>query len=567
MKRNHADIWNPDFDYRRAAADPYEIFAVIADFPSVTFAEDRLLVQLIDYWKGLCKRYPAIGADLNIRVAGSCQLLVEWTHRLARKDSRRLIMVCHTDRDGFWADECHEALSGELLIGARPSGGWEIGRGLQDADVWVVAGSGRDVYYYEGKIVGLRDEQGKSINPSAAGDRRKEVSIPRSIDISVSADVSGNLKSLVQFINDKSQPVTAHYRFSFYESTASKQDAEMEAKLDKRHSLDPATGVIRSSCIDNLAGVAAATSALTRLAVENANTNASVMYTVGEEARMVGLVDLAARMDDSLYRHADAVTWVVVDSSDVAKAFSVGLDSWKSWRLDLSSDQSGSIPQLEQVRTSVQDSAFWDRAVPGETVSCRDDVAAVRLEDRAMIYDLAVARFLFQSALDAREILGDVRSDPHIRRRYKMISPWLASAMLGRPSMFQGGVSEVSVLNMLGDIADALGAKRPRIRCGGIAIPLSNYRNVFGDRGVGPEITHYGAVLSAAAILYSACLTHHHYVFAPSSEVRYVGHAYPNMSQTSEIAVQKTVAIWNDKQTQSKLNRIADVLKLEELTL
>ncbi len=148
-------------------------------------------------------------------------------------------------------------------------------------------------------------------------------------------------------------------------------------------------GEIYAYGVDNAAGVAVATSVLTDVVSSGAPVNVSVLYTSGEEAGFVGLLDGIAHLATEAGSRMAKWTWIVVDSSDQGKSRVCRIDQW--------------LAEVE--RPQVEPALFEeDSSAPAETqLRCPLRCAAVRRGDRSHYFEPATARMLYQAGLQARQ--------------------------------------------------------------------------------------------------------------------------------------------------------------------
>ena len=233
------------------------------------------------------------------------------------------------------------------------------------------------------------------------------------------------------------------------------------------------------------------------LVLRNAPVNASVLYTIGEEGGMLGVLDLVRGLYSGTAGGVprDAV-WIIVDGSNRTMATRIGLDAWK---------------ELRWIRGDLSPDAAPD-GPPAGPVSM--ETVAIRLEDRWTVYDPGAALLLYQAALTARariatsrrdaERFGAPNRDPRNDADHAALKG-ISHADLGLAGMFHGGACEATALNLAPLLARADGAgKFAPMRVGALAIPLRNHGNIMTGQLM-YEQCHTGALRSAVQVLASAC--------------------------------------------------------------
>jgi hypothetical protein len=390
------------------------------------------------------------------------QLLVSWNG--AGPGKRRLIIVAHTDHEGFLVrDELphdHQARrSGRVWVAdddeghptvwlrAEDPGGGGIETWHKNANVRVVLGQSRDDARLSGRVVEIVD--------AAPGERPY-------VKVRISLGPGDEPYEVRDRIANHPWPVSVS---SVFES-----DPIFPAP-DGRKSSEP----LSAPFVDNCAGVAVATAVLRALIDRDVAANVSVLYTTGEEAGFLGLLTMLKGLDCAASHEYENAIWIVVDASSHEGSSRTGLDDWRAQRI---------IAKDDTVLTS-------DR--------CPMDVTAIRLEDRCTIFDYSVALFLYQASLRVKSRLD----------RSPFRDSWRWYKNIGVAGAFVHGECEATVLARYGSVRKQIaGCSNPQsLKVGSLAIPVMNYRNYagFGSHTIQPEVTRVGALTSAGFVLFEAC--------------------------------------------------------------
>ena len=549
-----ASVWGrgESKDYAAVAADPYEFFRHISAVNSVTTSEDRLFGALLSYWKDYRERDPSKRDRLTIRRVGKAQVAVQWR---GLPDTRRgIVCVAHTDREGFLLSEHSVQNDRSIKFKGLPANGGSLDRASLGAEVVVAVGTGKEVHRCLGRIVEHVTAAGKAWSPGS-GEKPEHCFVQTApLRHDALAEAGGRLS--------QGEPATANYAFDFSDRDSPRGDLGTLQKTSVAHRLDEDSGDLRASCLDNFAGVSAATSALTRVVEKGMRANLTVLYSIGEEARMLGMLDILMNeplfLMDSL---AQDDLWLVLDSSDVNHSYSVSLEAWARARRD--NLALGPVPPMHDADGPAYED---DRMEAPEFGPCSDELCSVRLEDKATIFDPGVARFLFQAQIGSLALMEQrIQSTPTVRARIERYRgrDWIRRHPI-LPGMFQGGVCEATPLGLLGQIGEALGQPLRtdrRLTIGSVAIPLWNYRCVAGDSRVTPERTHYMALLSAAALVDRAAELFPYARLAGRGAPRFrSADSDSRMSSSVAEAVERTRDHWNRPETQKHIDKLADWL-------
>ena len=281
----------------RSRFGPLAVYEQLLELASVTFFERRMYLWLISYWqaaKTLVEAGDLPAGRLDWGLVGRGQLIVNWTGR--PRDPRRLVLVVHTDREGFLVEELRDSAPDEdLLFNMQHCVEYRIPEAHVGQAVRLDVGTGGHQASYRGRLASIEGERGKAT-----------LKIKR-------RDLTGDVFHLKEQIGGRR--VSAQYVF----------DPKWEL----------IGTALRAPCVDNFAGVSVATAAVAKIALEasaNPGTNVSVLYTTGEEAGMVGAISLLERNENRLLRSSANTTWVVIDSSNVDEGRRIGIDRWRELR-------------------------------------------------------------------------------------------------------------------------------------------------------------------------------------------------------------------------------------------
>jgi hypothetical protein len=431
------------------------------------------------YWKSLLKNAGDERLPFCWRRTSGGLLAAVWTGNSGSR--KRTVLVCHTDREGYVIKDSADLISKQIVIGEQPYVE-KVEDKRRGAQVEVAYGLGENESRLPAKTL-TEDEA------AAAGLRLK----PNRVAIRLANASTAELETLRRACASPWPAVVACHAFGALGKLGVGRDGDF----------------IEAASVDNAAGVAVCTAVLSDVVRDGKPVNLTVLYTTGEESGFLGALSMGCE-DGWIGAEADEdVLWLVVDGSDVRQSRLAGLGAWRSFRFG----------------TSVHD-ARWDEVLPEEPGSAWRalspmDVAAVRLEDRASIFEMSGALILYQAALAVRNrLLGETvrhmeRPKGHVRVR---------AANLGATAVFHGGVCEASVLSHLEEIQNAAGVSRQAgdWRCGALALPMQNYR--FEATGqLEPEITTVGVINSAYLIALEACRLHMDYWYAFKSAQGYRG--------------------------------------------
>jgi hypothetical protein len=460
--------------------DPLLIFDAIADIASVSCAEHRLYEWLLkDHWRKVLDAVSVV-EGLAIEMLPGSQLAVHWTGDTTT--ARRLVLVCHTDRDGYILHNEARRHDGGLLVAAERPHPLDLPRrpaefARRHQEIAVVCGHGDAEVRVPATIA--------YVNSDVMGKKCDGAVVVR-VD-GLAADQGSALQELLKLPKGT---VTAHHVFNVTE----RRQARPERIL--------AWG------LDNGAGVAVSTSVITQLVHSREPLNASVIYTTGEKYGFTGLLEHIFRDAKRIAENKEVVAWIVVDSSDAGRARLLGLDQWRRTRL---------TPDGHGIR----DISLEADVLPSIGLRCTTKTGVIRLEDLVSVFDLSAARMLYQAALHVRgqllttlEKLDPVQAD---------LPPPGASGVL------VGGRCEATVLTHLNDLLELLGLpQRPQDSVASLAIPVRNWRLLNRDQittTIQPEETHARALDTARDILLAACRLHRSYDYPPASPSGFRLHA------------------------------------------
>ncbi|MDP9175717.1 MAG: hypothetical protein M3O30_17895 [Planctomycetota bacterium] len=480
---------SPDKDPARSAVD---LFHAVTQRTGVTYAESRVFDWLLRvYWPSVKPMAIGDGASsipkLRARFVADSQLLVEWTGNPSNA-GRRLVMVAHTDSEGYVLLNEYVVDGDDLLVaGISPTDMAD----REDVEKWR-KGSPLAV------MVGL---DGLEAAPSAIVTGKVEAiaETPTGqeqfgggrVVVRLQFQSVDDHKLVLAALAGPAGTVTAVHAFS--QSTGRGVDIKD-------------SGEVVAYGVDNAAGVAVATKVLTDLVLNGEGVNASVLYSTGEEAGFIGLLNWIAQDGRGLAEQAADWTWVVVDSSSQIRSGVRQLDQW--------------VASASASQGAPTEAHAGERR---ESELCPMRCASVRLGDKKRYYEPATARMLYQAALEAR------REHQHAVEHGLSQHPnyqWIDGQWLGVCGVFKGGFCEASVLMCLDELIEVYAGgsppdavpvgQKPRARFGSIAIPIMNYRNepqgAASDGNIElipfPERTHLGALNSAVLILRQACRLH-----------------------------------------------------------
>jgi putative aminopeptidase FrvX len=393
---------------------------------------------LRDYWIEVAERVSGDG-QLAVRVCAGGQLLVRWR---GSGDGRRLLLFCaHVDREGYSVSNGGHSGRTEVCI---ERGLGEIEQERLGAHVAFCGGRGCVEDLGRGVIADISASE-----PNRALVECESAAVSEAVKVRVAEGVG----------------VSAHHVF-----------------VDVPEEGMESGPFLVGNAIDNCAGVAIASCVVALAAVKGFEADVAVLYTVGEEKGFLGA--LGAVYDwESVIDDTDEVVVVVLDASSQPESFQVALERWESLRHGEA-----------VVGKDIDDLCSKGVWMPSR---CAFDIACVRAEDAATIFDAGPARLLYQAAIairndaargEALEYL-DVSAVEKVGRK------------LGQVGAFIGGFCEGSVLTQWAALRRALGlpaGSGPRV--GSIAIPIMNYRFLAG-KTVQPEKCATTAVMTAAEML------------------------------------------------------------------
>jgi hypothetical protein len=443
-----------------------QLLECVGKVPAVSGAESRLYGWLLrEHWHQVSRSAPA-PARMELAFVGGDQLAVHWNGEPSSQ--RRVIITTHVDRDGYLVGPGYRDERGSLFVEGRRVRPARLGKVREGETVEVNVGADE-----------LPDSLTAELwrtDETLAGAQRDGHVVLR-----VPQREGGDLHTLARRISARGQVVTAHHVFG----------------LPSTITIEKTRGATLGWGIDNAAGVAVATCVLTKLIMEEAMVNASVIYTTGEKRRFAGLLAMIEHDSVELSRSGAENLWIAIDCSDAQWSHMVGLDEWRHVRLT-----AGPRRRSDAIL----------RAKPAATPKS----AFIRLEDRDCCFDLSTSSFLYQAALGARAKLQAESSE----RKRSDAPRLLDDRSLGGAAVFWGGVCEAGVLSHLHEVLARLGHEpRGSHRVGSIALPLLSWH--LGQDQPKPEEGNLGALLAAERILDETCKLHQTYWFPASMRAGY----------------------------------------------
>ncbi|HEY0464112.1 MAG TPA: hypothetical protein VGC79_07890, partial [Polyangiaceae bacterium] len=427
-------------------------FREVTSIGSVTGTEyrvfDWLLRKVFPEFADPATRY---ANKLDIRFVRGNQLLVSW-NGASNRSAKRMIVVAHTDHEGFLVREQWIDTGGtkQLWVRAEDPGGGSVEVWHAGAEVQIAFGWRQEDARRNGKITQIvKSEEGE---PDYA---KVQVTLEKG------EDPSGVLAEFKEHA----------WSLGVYPTFEDRADSGSGVRPNESLSVP---------FVDNCAGVAVATAVLRTIVDSDADVNLSVLYTTGEEAGFVGLLRMleGSRLSEALL---DAV-WIVLDASSHAGSSQIGMQEWYGQRV-----------VGMQKGENKKEGASCDEVKSGSR--CPENVAAIRLEDRCTIFDYSAALLLYQASLLVKSKLGATQLRD--KSWYKDI---------GVAGTFVKGECEATVLAHHAAFHE--GHPKPHgLRVGALAIPVVNYRNYAGFNlgAMKPEVTRIGALTSAGFILVEAC--------------------------------------------------------------
>ena len=441
-----------------------DLFAGVVDVGAVAGREHCLYRWLIERrMHRLVEKRPYVKGRLSAEFLGGSQLMISWN---GRPDSpRRLLLFAHTDHEGYEVDGIRMSDTPSATVSLEGSNvcGQRVEPWRKEAKVVIRFDVGAEQRTVDGVLTGI----GGHGNGSS-----------HRVSIEATPKSEAQREELRRACEDSMSVVVAEHAFT----PASPGVGSGGNWADDGTPTWRVRDFVEAPCIDNSAGVAVCTLALEELAKHNAEANLSVLYTTGEEAGFLGLLSLITGGETAFHDLIRQAVCVVVDSSKVDSSVRAGIGDW------------------HRRRWIERDHCVRDELSENSAARCPLDVAAIRLEDVWSLYDVGVARLLYQSALGVQRKVGhELRSqDPE----------WIGR--VGVAGEFYGGICEGTLLSMYPRLRQEWMGDRtaPGLGVGSLAIPITNYRNEFGIAypRMKPEVSQAGALYSAALIVLNAAV-------------------------------------------------------------
>jgi hypothetical protein len=393
---------------------------------------------------------------LRVRFSGAYQLVVSWRGR--ESDNRRSVLIAHVDQEGF------------LLRDFDSSGKYAV--------CWHTSAEAPDEQL-------VRESEVRLLTPDRVIlGRVEKVRKPNAI----TPESPFNHEVLVRI--EKSARVRNSFivRNPLFKGYGNYNLTEWTLK----------EGVISAVHVDNAAGVSVLVALLNAMVRNNWRVNVDFLFTTCEEAGFCGIVSeiLNARDDLLNGESKDDVICIVVDSSNSAGFCETPLHPALRSEGD-----------LHEAEIALQ-------------------CPVVRTGDAYGVFDPEVSQMLYsagrslESAADRYGRIswsGSSRHSPSDRTREfvkkdKSNKPDLTSTWTFAVGAMRGGWCEATPLSLQAKVRSQVGLEPLRLRCGSVAIPISDYRNGF-RKELYPEKCHERALRGACELLGEAVHVCHRWPF------------------------------------------------------
>ncbi|HEY7389762.1 MAG TPA: hypothetical protein VH640_14695, partial [Bryobacteraceae bacterium] len=411
---------------------------------------------LLDEVAHLKSSIPASKEKLRARFSGACQLVVSWRGRPS--DKRRAVLIAHVDQEGFLVREFDRS--------GRYAYCWHTSAEAPDMDL--VRGSEVRLVAPDKVVRGKVEEVREVPSPTSGRPFNHEVRVG---------------------IEDRSR--VRNPRIIKNEYFEGYGNYELPAWVLK-------DGMISATHVDNVAGVSVLVALLNAMVRNNWRVNADFLFTTCEEAGFCGVVaEILDAGGETLAGQTDGdIVCIVVDSSSSVKFCETRL-----WTDEVY--ETGWAPAEIELRCPV-----------------------VRTADLYGVFDPEVAKLLYSAAASVQAAAGrhdricwSGRRRPSVAEKRRGSLKKEGAEPSGPPSKtsvavgaMRGGWCEATPLSLQGSIRRLAGLEPLRLRCGAIAIPISDYRNVYRKERH-PEMCHEDALRGACELLGEAVHLCHRWPF------------------------------------------------------
>lgn len=283
------------------------------------------------------------------------------SYRGAPQSARRIVIVAHTDREGFRYRSVIEP--GVLEMTHTSDRGSDLARWVPSC---TIPGTAAPIRL---RIVAAMPT-GELLS---CGGYVSNITDPARGCVQVNLDDTAVAETVLNALGHEGTTVTAEASYSDLQG----------GYIDIR-----ANNHIRAAALDNVFGVTTATACLEHAAKEKLLANITVLYTSGEERGFVGLLATIANLDEIVRpEHRDETIWIVLDCSSREHSGLIGLDAWRA-----------SMIQNGQFTEAVYNIDLLSGIDQGST-RCDIKRPVIRLEDKGSLFDSRVSRLLLQASL------------------------------------------------------------------------------------------------------------------------------------------------------------------------